>query len=178
MALTVLFTYFTYSICANQIRRFLGGPIVVSLEKDYRNWVYEPMAITICTDFVNKSVMHEMVERYAKVDEDCDPDSYKLYRQYFELIGSLNADNLHLIGEFEDTDFFANLTGDDLLSIAIEVSRSRVNCIQAIKWYFDWFVQLKQPILWDSLFQPVMTEAGICYSTMKIYDLFEITPIE
>lgn len=136
MALIVLFTCFTYSICANQIRRFLSGPIVVSLEKDYRNWIYEPMAITICTDFLNKSVMHDLIQRYANVDGDCDPDSYELYRQYFELIGSLNSENLHLIGDFEDTSFFANFTGDDLLSIAIEVSRPNKNYPLPLKWYF------------------------------------------
>lgn len=124
MALIILFTYFTYSICANQIRRFLNGPIVVSLEKDYRNWVYEPPAITICTDFLNKSVMHDLVERYANVEEDCDPDTYEFYRQYFELIGSLNSENLHLIREFEQIDLVANFTGEDLLSIAIEVKQS------------------------------------------------------
>lgn len=118
----MLFTYFTYSICANQIRRFLSGPIVVSLEKDYRNWVYEPMAITICTDFLNASVMHEMIQRYTNVDENCDPDTFELYRQYFALIGSLNSENLQLISEFEGSGLFVNLTGDDLLSIAIEVS--------------------------------------------------------
>lgn len=123
MTLILLFTYFTYSICANQIRRFLSGPIVVSLEKDYRNWVYEPMAITICTDFLNESVMHEIIQRYASVEQDCDPDSYELYRQYFELIGSLNAENVQSISEFEHTDLFVNFTGDDLLSIAIEVSQ-------------------------------------------------------
>lgn len=122
MALIVLFTYFTYSICTNQLRRFLNGPIVVSLEKDYRNWVYEPMAITICTDFLNESATHKIIQRYTTTEEDCDPDSYELYRQYFELIGSLNPENLHLISEFEHTDLFANLTGDDLLSIAVNVS--------------------------------------------------------
>lgn len=127
MVLIVLFSYFTYSICANQIRRFLNGPIVISLEKDYRNWVYQPMAITICSDFLNKSVMHEIIQRHANVDEDCDPDSYELYRQYFELIGSLNSENLHLISDFEHTDLFANLSGEDLLSIAIEVSQPILN---------------------------------------------------
>lgn len=123
MALIILFSYFTYSICANQILRFLNGPIVVSLEKDYRNWVYDPMAITICTDFLNQSVMHDIIQRYTNVDEDCDPDSYDLYRQYFELIGSLTPENLHLIDEFKHTDLFMNFTGEDLLSIATEVSQ-------------------------------------------------------
>lgn len=123
MVLILVFTYFTYSICAEQIRRFLNGPIVVSLDKDYRNWVYEPMAITICTDFLNKSVMDEIIQQYTNTEEDCDPDSYELYRQYFELIGSLNADNLHSISEYEHTDLFTNLTGEDLLSIAIKVSQ-------------------------------------------------------
>lgn len=121
MALILLFTYFTYSICANQIHRFLNGPIVVSMEKDYRNWVYEPMAITICTDFIDKSAMHEIIQQYTNIEEDCDPDSYELYRQYFELIASLNPKNLHLIAQFDDINSIANLTGEDLLSIAIKV---------------------------------------------------------
>lgn len=99
----------------------------MSLEKDYRNWVYEPMAITICTDFLNQSVMHDIIRRYTDVDEDCDPDSYDLYRQYFELIGSLTPENLHLIDEFKHTDLFMNFTGEDLLSIATEVSQPQLS---------------------------------------------------
>lgn len=67
--------------------------------------------------------MHEIVQRYANTDEDCDPESYELYRQYFALIASLNLENFHLINEFGHTDLFANFTGEDLLSIAIEVNQ-------------------------------------------------------
>lgn len=123
MALILLFTYFTCTICVEQVLRFWNGPIVVSMEKDYRNWAYEPVAITICTDYLNETTMHEIVQRYANTDEDCDPESYELYRQYFALIASLNLENFHLINEFGHTDLFANFTGEDLLSIAIEVNQ-------------------------------------------------------
>lgn len=121
MSLIVLFIYFTLSVCGNQILRFLNGPIVVSLEKDYRNWAYDPMAITICTDYLDENAMNRLIEQYTDTTEDCDPESYDIYRRYFNVIGSLNAENIHLLTEFQDEQQILNFTGDDLRNIAKEV---------------------------------------------------------
>lgn len=121
MTLILLFTYFTLSVCGNQLLRFLNGPIVVSLEKDYRNWAYEPMAITICSDYLDEDAMNSLIQRYTDTTEDCDPDSYDIYRRFFEVVGLMNAENIHLIGEFENDELIMNLTGEDLRTIATEV---------------------------------------------------------
>lgn len=121
MSLIVLFIYFTLSVCGNQIVRFLNGPIVVSLEKDYRNWVYDPMAITICTDYLNEDAMNRLVEQYTETDEDCYPESYEFYRRFFNVIGLLNPENIHLLSEFQDEPQILNFTGDELRIIAKEV---------------------------------------------------------
>lgn len=65
--------------------------------------------------------MDELIQRFTNVAENCDPESYDLYRRYFQVIGSLNADNFHLINEFHDDELLENITGTDLLDIAIEV---------------------------------------------------------
>lgn len=94
---------------------------MVSLEKDYRNWAYEPMAITICTDYLDEDAMNTLIQQYTDTTEDCDPDSYDIYRRFFAAIGLMNADNIHSIREFANIDLVMNFTGEDLRIIATQV---------------------------------------------------------
>lgn len=122
LKLVILFICFTISICYDQMNRFLDSPISVSLEKDYRNWKYRPMAITICTDFINDTSVNQFIERFANVSDEYDSKtSYDEYKSFFEMIGALNVENIDLINQFESIDSVKNFTGDDLLFIAIEV---------------------------------------------------------
>lgn len=121
MTLILLFIYFSISICSDQILRFLNGPIVVSLEKDYRNWGYEPMTITICTDYLNEDAMNNVIQRYINTTGNSQLDHFDLYQRYFHMIASLNANNFQSLNEFANVELFANLTGDDLLTIVTEV---------------------------------------------------------
>lgn len=38
-----------------------------------------------------------------------------------EKIGSLNAENIHLIENFENTELFKYISGDEILAIAVKV---------------------------------------------------------
>lgn len=79
------------------------------------------MAITICSDYLDEDAMNSLIRRYTDTTEDCDPDSYDIYRRFFEVVGLMNAENVHLIGEFENDELIMNLTGEDLRTIATEV---------------------------------------------------------
>lgn len=109
------------AICIKQMQRFSSSPIIVTLENDYRSWVYPPMAITLCPNYIEESSLERLIQQYSGVSEDCDLDTFEEYRQYFEAIGSLNAGNIQSFDRFEDTEMLSNLTGDDLMFIATEV---------------------------------------------------------
>lgn len=121
--LILLFSYFTYSICNDQVVRFLNGPIIVSLEKNYRDWAHEPMAITICTDYVDESVADNLYRRLANNGNGSKTENYDVYRRFFHAVGTLNAENIQSMEEFENMSVFTNLNGDDIFGIAIEASR-------------------------------------------------------
>lgn len=120
MVLIIIFAYFACFICIDQIIRYLKRPIVVSLDKDYRNWAYEPMAITICTEYIHKRAINELVERFQNPLDVINPNIHNEYHKFFSIIGLINAEKIHLIEEFNATNLFSNLTGEDLLDIVIE----------------------------------------------------------
>lgn len=117
-----MFTYFTFSVCNDQVLRFLNGPIVVSLERNYREWSHEPMAITICTDQLHQNVIDASYRRFVNNANGSEAESDDVYRRLFHAIGSLNADNIHSMGEFENIGLFLNFSGEDILRIAMEAS--------------------------------------------------------
>lgn len=121
--LILLCTYFTFSICKSQLIRFINGPIVVTLEKDYRNWVYEPMAITICTNYLHENASDELIQHFQEKFNDSTNHSED-YRNLFNIVGSLNAENVDLIDKIENIDLFLNLSGKDLLMIASKVRKN------------------------------------------------------
>lgn len=170
--LILLFACFTFWICISQLLRFVNGPIVVTLEKDYRNWVYEPMAITICTDYMNASAANELIERFKGTITGFDSSRSEDYHHFFNVVGTLNAENVHLLKEFESTDLFEHFTGEDLLTIAAEAKMIG-------KWdefrYFEyiflyrWNIQSFGIIVWTLLWQKraFATLRWECSSTSK-----------
>lgn len=144
MVLILLCTFSTIWICVSQVARFINGPIVVTLEKDYRNWVYKPMAITICTDYLNENATDVLMQRFSENFSQFSIDDSRKYRDFFHIIGSLNAENLDLIRKFENTNLFSNLTGEDLLTIATEVLIWKFNeSIREIfiSYFFRWKIR-------------------------------------
>lgn len=52
---------------------------------------------------------------------DYNSSAYKDYLFYMKIIGSLNAENIHSIDVFENTELFKNLTGEEIYHIAVNV---------------------------------------------------------
>lgn len=122
LMLILLFTYFTFSVCLNQVTRFITDPTVFTVETNYNSWVYKRPAITICTDYTNNSFIDEYYQRSENVTSiDYDSTTYRDYNHYMKIIGYLNAENFNLIEEFENTDLFKSLTGEEIFDIALNV---------------------------------------------------------
>lgn len=122
LMLILLFTYFTLSVCLNQVTRFITDPTVFTVETNYNSWFYKRPAFTICTDYTNNSFIDEYYQRSENVTSiNYDSRTYRDYNHYMKIIGYLNAENIDLIEEFENTDLFKNLTGQEIFDIALNV---------------------------------------------------------
>lgn len=128
LALILLFSYFALSICINQVSRFVSDPFVFTMEANYRDWAYNMPALTICSDYANETFIRHYYQRSENITS-INPNSsvYQDYTHYMKLIGSLNAENIHSINEFEHTDLFKSLSGEELFDIALNV---RFNWLQ------------------------------------------------
>lgn len=121
IVLVLVSAIFTFSICYNQVARFVNNPFIFTLEANYHNWSYMHPAITICTDFINDSFIDESYGLTTNKMIDNESKDYQNYRRNMKIIASLNAENVHLINAFEDIPFFKDLSGDNLLDIAYNV---------------------------------------------------------
>lgn len=119
MILIIVFSVLASLICTNQLIRFFNEHFL-SMETDYRNWTYEPMAITICTNYFHENATEEVIQRF---EGEWDADSYEDYHQFFRILSVLNVENMHLMEEITNIDRFVNLTGEDLFNIVVEVNK-------------------------------------------------------
>ena len=93
------------------------------MEVNYHDWSYNDPALTICSDYANESFINE----YYKSNENVTSINYNSsvyldYNHYLKIIGSLNAENIYSIDEFEKTELFKSLSGEEILNIALNVS--------------------------------------------------------
>lgn len=104
-------------ICIDQFMRYWNGPIVVSLESDYRNWVYRPPAITYCRNQFDYLVVDRIAASYCNASAvDC-----AAYKMLIQTVANSNVSNLHTFERFEHLS--AKFTGADLVEIAAAVFR-------------------------------------------------------
>ena len=77
---------------------------------------------TICSDYVNESFIEQHYQRSENVISiDKESKAYRDYYRYMKIIGSLNAENIHLIDHFESTELFKDLSGEEIFDIALNV---------------------------------------------------------
>lgn len=88
-------------IFSNQLQRYLNDPTVIALEIDYRKWVFEPNAVTMCSEFVaNSNASTWLIKYYWNLSEADDDFSY--YECYLETIATATYRNLSVFGHFMD----------------------------------------------------------------------------
>lgn len=118
----MLFAYFALSICIDQVSRFVSDPFVFTMETNYNDWPFNVPGYTICTDYVNRTFIDQLYKRSENVTLiDYKSESYRDYYNYTEKIGSLNAENIHFVEEFEKTELFKGLSGEEIFDIALNV---------------------------------------------------------
>lgn len=96
----------------------MDNPTVVTLERDYRNWMYRPMAITYCSEFIDNNTVDAIVERYWNVKTD-NCDEFKFYELFVRTIAMATYANVDSFEPFENMSL--KFSGDDMLNIAREV---------------------------------------------------------
>lgn len=77
--------------------------------------------LTICSDFMNESIINTYYERYVNGSIDYNSKQYKDYRSYIKKLIKLNAEKMHRIDNFENSGFIKNLSGDNLLEMITNV---------------------------------------------------------
>lgn len=122
LTLVSLCTYFAFSICIDQVSRFIGDPFIYTVETNDIGWTYSRPAYTICLDYVNNTFIDQYYKRSENVTSiDKNSKDYLDYYRYMKIIGSLNAENIHLTEEFENAELFKELSGEELFHIAQNV---------------------------------------------------------
>ncbi|XP_058456710.1 sodium channel protein Nach-like [Malaya genurostris] len=132
--------YSSYAICLTTWERYQKHPIVLTLQTDYRNWIYRPPAVTICPSYINELQSKEMIHRLWNITEIHAKFNY--YNQYLHTIANATYNNLVSFVPFEGD---ASLDNVDMLEAAWTVRRLE--------------------FLPSSYFQPVITEMGMCFSS-------------
>lgn len=126
LTLVTLFAYFAFSISIGQVYRFIEDPFIYTVEtQEISNvdWSYRMPAYTVCSDFVNNSFIDQYYKRSKNVTFiDKDSKVYKDYYRYMEAIGSLNAGNIDSLDQFENSEWFKDLSGEEIFEIAIDVA--------------------------------------------------------
>lgn len=97
----------------------MNDPFVLTVETNYNDWEYNIPAFTICSDYVNSTFIDEYYQSSENITSI--HQTYRNYSDYMRVIGSLNADNIHLIDKFENTELLKSLSGEELFNIALNV---------------------------------------------------------
>lgn len=58
--------YFSYGVCLTTWTRYQESPTVLTLETDYRRWMYRRPAATVCPMRVDQTQLHQMIRKYVK----------------------------------------------------------------------------------------------------------------
>ncbi|EAT34077.1 AAEL013647-PA [Aedes aegypti] len=134
--------YFSYGVCLTTWTRYQESPTVLTLETDYRRWMYRRPAATVCPMRVDQTQLHQMIRKIWNIDEK--DDKYQYYSQYLETITNATYQNLNTFEPFKDDRSLANI---DMLEVARNV---------------------KYEFIPSSEFSPVVTEMGVCFSSSNL----------
>lgn len=177
LALTALFVCLALSVCINQVARFVLDPFAFTVEVNKNDGTYSVPTYTICTDEVKSGFIDEYYKRSEHVTS-IDPDSktYSEYNHYMRIIGRLNVEDIHLINDFEKTKLFKNLSGyrskckNNFVNHFSKHSNTNVCSMIQQQKYLDRYSFLTG----NRCLFPVLTEAGLCWSNMKMYKYFKV----
>ncbi|KAJ2943497.1 hypothetical protein O0L34_g16604 [Tuta absoluta] len=147
--------------CAlSQLARYNSEPVVVSLQRDYRNWRTTFPAITAC--FLNRvdvDKAKDVIEQHWNVTEESDPEKYQYYMSFIELVSDVSfRTNLQNFWKYQTDDTVNDI---DLLQLALTVHPTLPLKVMVS--------QTNKEVQWI----PVMTEVGMCMSFNSEYAQFQ-----
>ncbi|XP_062704241.1 uncharacterized protein LOC109411164 [Aedes albopictus] len=154
--------YCSYGICLTTWTRYQESPTVLTLETDYRRWMYRRPAATVCPMQVDQNQLQQMIKkcvnsglsyrifsiffftnaRIWNVDEQ--HEKYQYYSQYLETIANATYQNLDTFEPYKND---KTLNSIDMLEVA-----------RNIKYEF----------IPSSEYLPVITEMGVCFSSSNL----------
>ena len=108
----------TSSVCISQWHRFQNNSTELYYQTDYKNWLFQPPAYTICSNYVDVILAKELVLTFWNISES--DDKYDYYFDFVTLVATTNYSNFYRYEKYiNDTTLIENNT---LLNIMIMVS--------------------------------------------------------
>ncbi|XP_053623489.1 sodium channel protein Nach-like [Plodia interpunctella] len=147
--------------CAlSQLSRYNSEPVVVSLQRDYRNfWTMFP-AVTACfVDRLEPVKAKEIIEMNWNVTEETDPERYEYYYGFLELVTDVSfRTNLQNFWKYQNDD---SLLDVDLMQLVLAVHPTMLLKVM--------ISDVTKEVYWA----PVMTEVGMCMTFNSHYAEFQ-----
>ncbi|XP_055536311.1 sodium channel protein Nach isoform X2 [Wyeomyia smithii] len=134
--------YGSYAICLITWTRYQQNPTVLTLQTDWRQWIYRPPAITFCPMYFDVQRSKDMIQRLWNISEQ--HEKFPFYYRFLETVANATTDNLATFEPFAADDSLANV---DMLEVAWNVRHLNFT---------------------SSIFRPVITENGICLSSSNL----------
>ncbi|XP_052754979.1 uncharacterized protein LOC116413459 isoform X2 [Galleria mellonella] len=150
VCLTVGAIWGAIGVSLGQWQRYNENPTVVTLEKDFRTWMFNMPAITVCSkDRVDPKKLEKTITKYWGVNQlDA---KYEYYSQFVSTVA--NSDLFHL-QEYE--------TYKDDESLNVDLYQLTVDVMPEFLVKPSWVHGL------DIKWTPTMTELGACYVTNSV----------
>ncbi|KAL3278617.1 hypothetical protein HHI36_016157 [Cryptolaemus montrouzieri] len=143
------------SLTLSSWKRYQENPTVVSLEKDFRNWMNPFPAVTGC--FLNRTNVEKATERWNIGESE---EKFEYYLDFIKVVSNSSYRNLD---EFERFKGDATLQNIDMIEIATHVHPELMGGLVT----FDPKVKSKWMV--------IMTEVGLCFTVnSKFASLLEI----
>lgn len=137
-----------YQLTMTSLNRYFENPTVVSLQKDFRNWMNPFPSVTGC--FINK-MNGEKAAKYIfdKWGIKEDDEKFKYYLEFIRAVTNISYENMRDFERYKNDNTLKNI---NLLDLAIKVHPK----LEGTLVVFD----AKRKSYWNV----VITERGICFS--------------
>ncbi|XP_053621728.1 pickpocket protein 28-like isoform X2 [Plodia interpunctella] len=150
-AVTAAAIWGAIGISLGQLARYNDNPTVVTLEKDFRSWLFKMPGITSCDqNRVNPKKIDEILKSYFNVEST--DEKYEYFKSFVSVVANSDMEHLENYKEFADD---AQLAKVDLYQLAVDV-------MPKLQIKGTWSHGL------DVTWIPVMTEYGACYGTNSV----------
>lgn len=82
LAVIFLSGFTACEVCFDQYQRYERNPTVLSIETNYRNWIYRHCAITLCSGHQDYDMLETIIEKY-------DFSNFYLFFQFYFIFADI-----------------------------------------------------------------------------------------